>query len=160
MMTSTQTETQLRSGPSTAEPHLCICSGQTASQLTASIVRHKLTTVTEVMNTTGSGTACFGCWEDIDALIARSSGAAPPPLTLSEAARLILVQTTIDDEIRPALRRHGGDIEFRELDGDRVRVRLSGSLAEERIDGFTHHDLAEGLLQELVAEELVLEAQA
>ena len=165
MMTAIQNETSTRPVGSPTERPLCICAGLTATELAGSIRRRELTSVAAVMNTTGAGTGCFGCWEDIDALIARAAEAPQPRPTLSAAARQLLVRAVIEDEIRPALKRRGADIELRELDGSRVRVRLSGVPAGGRpadlpgnlIGGFTPRGLAEGLLRELVGDDLVLE---
>ncbi len=44
----------------------------------------------------------------------------------AEAERIRLIQEVIDD-IRPNLRRDGGDCELVEVDGNRVMVRLTGA---------------------------------
>jgi Fe-S cluster biogenesis protein NfuA len=53
------------------------------------------------------------------------SGQASPPVT-GEAERLQLIKDVIE-EIRPNLRRDGGDCELVEVCGNKIMVRLTGA---------------------------------
>lgn len=61
------------------------------------------------------------------------------PLSAKDAERLALIKAAID-EVRPALRRDGGDCELIEVEGNKVKVKLTGacvfcSLSTATLDG-------------------------
>lgn len=63
---------------------------------------------------------------------------AKPP-SAKDAERLALIKAAID-EVRPALRRDGGDCELIEVEGNKVKVKLTGacvfcSLSAATLDG-------------------------
>ena len=68
---------------------------------------------------------------DATATTARSSNGGR-----SEAERMALIQATLE-AARPAIQRDGGDLELVSVDGDFVRVRLSGACTTCSIAGQT-----------------------
>jgi NifU-like protein len=72
-----------------------------------------------------------------------------------------MIQETIDREVRPALRKDGGDLELIDVDGDTVIVSMRGTCAQCRVASFTLRDVVQAKLREFVSEELcVVEEQA
>ena len=63
----------------------------------------------------------------------------------------------MDREIKPALRKDGGDIELFDVDGNQVFVKLLGTCATCAISQVTLKDYVENKLRELVSPELVVE---
>lgn len=61
---------------------------------------------------------------------------APPSGTETEDPRLQVVRAAIE-EIRPGLRRDGGDCELLGMEGDTVRVRLTGACVMCRLSSAT-----------------------
>ena len=67
-----------------------------------------------------------------------------------------MIQETMEREIRPALRRDGGDIELIDVDGDTVLVSMRGTCSQCRIASLTLEDVVQAKLREFVSEDLVV----
>jgi NifU-like protein len=65
-----------------------------------------------------------------------------------------LIQQTINEQIRPALRAHGGDIELTDVEGNKVIVAFRGMCAQCMLAEYTMKDVVEAKLREFVADEL------
>jgi NifU-like protein len=68
-----------------------------------------------------------------------------------------LIQQTINEQIRPALRAHGGNIELIDIEGNKVTVAFRGMCAQCKLAEFTMKDVVEAKLREYVSEELFVE---
>ena len=96
---------------------VCTCFGVTDKEIERVIRENDLTTVDEVTNYCKAGGGCGGCKGEIEKIIARVQQdrvRQSQPVTPRRGARLTniqkiqLVQQTINEQIRPALRAHGG----------------------------------------------------
>jgi NifU-like protein len=112
---------------------VCKCFGVTDTRLRRVIRENALETVEQVTNYTKAGGACTSCIMDIEDILkaelasreaARQS--LPPPRKLTNLQKISMIQRVISDEIRPQLRKDGGDIELVDIDGSRVIVSLRG----------------------------------
>jgi Fe-S cluster biogenesis protein NfuA len=70
------------------------------------------------------------------------------------------IQKIIEDDIRPALQGHGGDIELVSVEGDDVTVRLKGACAGCPGARMTLKNGVEKHLQEVVSSDITVEAVA
>ena len=80
-----------------------------------------------------------------------------PPLEkrrLTNIEKINLIQDTIEHEIRPSLRKDGGDIDLIDVDGNKVIVALRKACSECMAAEFTLKGLVEGKLREFVGDEL------
>ena len=68
-----------------------------------------------------------------------------------------MIQQTINEQIRPALQAHGGDIELVDVEGDKVIVAFRGMCAQCQVSEFTMKEVVETKLREFVAKELYVE---
>ena len=68
-----------------------------------------------------------------------------------------LIQRTINEQIRPALRAHGGNIELIDVEGDKVIVAFRGMCAQCMLTELTMKDVVEAKLREFVSESLFVE---
>ncbi|GAG26129.1 unnamed protein product, partial [marine sediment metagenome] len=68
-----------------------------------------------------------------------------------------LIQQIINEQIRPALRAHGGNIELIDVEGNKVVVAFRGMCAQCRLAELTTKDVVEAKLREFVSEELFVE---
>jgi NifU-like protein len=68
-----------------------------------------------------------------------------------------LIQQTINEQIRPALRAHGGNIELIDVEGNKVVVAFRGMCAQCRLAELTMKDVVEAKLKEFVFEQLFVE---
>lgn len=143
---------------------VCTCFGVTDEEIRKVVRENGLTTVEQVTNFCKAGGGCGGCKERIAELIAETIGqaaAAPPkpakPAKLTNIQKIQLIQQTINEQIRPALRADGGDIELIDIDGDKVIVALRGMCAQCRLAEFTMRDVVEAKLREFVSDAITVE---
>jgi NifU-like protein len=142
---------------------ICTCFGVTEEEIERVVRENGLTTVEQVTNYTKAGGGCGKCKPDLERILekaareraAQQKAAAPRKLTNLE--RIRLVQETIEREIRPMLKRDGGDIEVVDIEGPRVLVALRGRCSGCQVAQFTLKDVVEAKLREFVSADLVVE---
>ncbi len=153
--------------PKTDSRIVCVCFGVTEKEIERAIRENGLTTVEEVTNYTKAGGGCGGCHEDIARILKRLehekkevAKAPPPKKKLTNIQKIQLIQETLDREIRPSLKKDGGDIELVDVEGDKVVVSLRGTCSHCKMAGYTLKDVVESKLREFVADSIsVTEAQ-
>ena len=126
------------------DPLVCTCFNVHESEIVEAVRINKLTTVEQVTNYTKAGGACGKCKGAIQAILDRELGRAPaasggasrpgepssvPFAELSPAKKVLAVEKVLESEVRPALRRDGGDIELVDVDGSTIQVRFLGHCA-------------------------------
>ena len=142
----------------------CICFGVTEKEIERAIRENHLRTVEEVTNYTKAGGGCGGCHAEIEQVLARVNLEPlpePPKVVekkkrLSNIQKIAMIQETIDREVRPALRKDGGDIELIDVDGSSVIVSLRGNCAQCRVAQFTLRDVVQAKLREFVADDIIV----
>lgn len=148
---------------------VCTCFGVTENEIERVIRENNLTTVEEVTNYCKAGGGCGGCKPEIEKIIQRLQGdrakvkvpepARRKPPRLTNIRKIQLIQQTINEQIRPALRADGGDIELIDVVDNRVIVAFRGMCAQCKMAEFTMKDVVEARLREFVTEELVVEEE-
>ena len=145
---------------------ICTCFGVTENEIERVISDNNLTTVEEVTNYCKAGGGCGGCRGEIEKIIEKIQGdkeKEPAATTVPKAGRLTniqkiqTIQQTINEQIRPALRAHGGNIELVDVEGDKVIVAFRGMCAQCRLTEFTMKDVVEAKLREFVSQSLYVE---
>jgi len=145
---------------------VCNCFGVTENEIARVIQENNLTTVEQVTNYCKAGGGCGGCQGEIEKIIEKIQGdklEEIPPATPRRAGKLTniqkiqLIQQTINEQIRPALRAHGGNIELIDVEGEKVVVAFRGMCAQCMLAEYTMKDLVEAKLKEFVSEELFVE---
>lgn len=145
---------------------ICTCFGVTDKEIERVIRENNLTTVEDVTNYCKAGGGCGGCQGEIEKIIEKMRGdkiieapASAPRRAgkLTNIQKIQLIQQTLNEQIRPALRAHGGDIELIDVEGSKVIVAFRGMCAQCRLAEFTMKDVVEAKLRELVSEELFVE---
>ena len=148
---------------------VCTCFGVTEKEIDRVIRENNLTTVDEVTNYCKAGGGCGGCQGAIEKRIEKIRGekieAEPAPAPrragkLTNIQKMQLVQQTINEQVRPALRAHGGNIELIDIEGNKVIVAFRGMCAQCQLAEFTMKDVVEAKLREFVSEELFVEEDA
>ncbi len=142
---------------------ICTCFGVTEEEIRRVIAENRLSTVEDVTHYTKAGGGCGKCKEDIARLIREvrqlDAGAAPEvkaPPRLTMIRKIELIRETIDREIRPRLKKDGGDVELLDVDGNTVYVALRGMCANCQMARFTLRDVIEKPLREFVSPDLVV----
>jgi len=144
---------------------VCTCFGVTEKEIERVIRENNLTTVEQVTNYCKAGGGCGGCQGEIEKIIEKIQGekakaipAAPRRAgKLTNIQKIQLIQQTINEQIRPALRAHGGNIELIDVVGNKVIVAFRGMCAQCMLAEFTMKDLVESKLREFVTDELYVE---
>ncbi len=145
---------------------VCTCFGVTDKEIERVIQENDLATVEEVTNYCKAGGGCGGCKGEIEKIIEKIQGGKikEPPVSIPRRAgkltniqKMQLIQQTINEQIRPALRAHGGNIELIDIEGNKVIVAFRGMCAQCKLAEFTMKDVVEAKLREFVSEQLFVE---
>lgn len=145
---------------------ICTCFGVTEEEIERVVRENNLTTVEQVTNYCKAGGGCGNCQEDIEGIVERirkeqekavAPGAKPSKMTILQKIRLI--EETFAREIRPMLKKDGGDIELIDVVGSRVIISFRGMCAKCQIAPFTMKDVVEAKLREFVSDDLVVEEE-
>jgi NifU-like protein len=143
---------------------VCECFGVTDLEITRAIQESNLKTVEEVTNFTKAGGGCGNCHERIQELILEvrkeareETKAEDKPKRLTNIQKIKMIEDVLEREIRPALRKDGGDIELIDVDGDFVMVSLRGACVSCAASQTTLKDYVEKKLREQVLDTLVVE---
>ena len=145
---------------------VCTCFGVTENEIERVIRENNLTTVEQVTNYCKAGGGCGGCQGEIEKILEKIQGDKAGQLfetaprwagRLTNIQKIQMIQQTINEQIRPALRAHGGNIELIDVEGDKVIVAFRGMCAQCMLTEFTMKDVVEAKLREFVSEELFVE---
>ncbi|MHC4456421.1 MAG: Fe-S cluster assembly protein NifU [Planctomycetota bacterium] len=144
---------------------VCTCFGVTDREIERVIRENNLTTVEQVTNYCKAGGGCGGCTGQIEKIIEKIQGdrikvaptVSPRTGKLTNIRKIQLIQQTINEQVRPALRAHGGDIELIDVEGDKVIVAFRGMCAQCQVADFTMKEVVEARLKEFVSDQLFVE---
>ena len=145
---------------------VCTCFGVTENEIERVIEDNDLKTVEDVTNYCKAGGGCGGCKGEIEKIIQKVQGGKLKEISLEVPRRagkltniqkIQLIQQTINEQIRPALRADGGNIELIDVEGNKVIIAFRGMCAQCKLAEFTMKDVVEAKLREFVTEELFVE---
>lgn len=143
---------------------VCECFGVTDIEVKRAIEESNLHTVEEVTNFTKAGGGCGKCHDRLEALIREVQKDTPQPIVfdqrpkrLTNIQKIKMIEDVLAREIRPTLRKDGGDIELIDVDGDFVVVSLRGACVSCKSSQTTLKDYVEKKLREQVLDTLVVE---
>ncbi|HUT85335.1 MAG TPA: Fe-S cluster assembly protein NifU, partial [Elusimicrobiales bacterium] len=145
---------------------ICKCFGITEEKIVAAIKESKLKTVEEVTNFTKAGGACGKCKGDIQKILDKlnkfkceTPDVKPKFSEMTHVAKIHTIEDTLRHVISPRLIREGGDIEFVDLEGSIVKVKLKGtckdcSSSDVTLKNFVENELQKNLDKSLKVEEI------
>ncbi|HSO67042.1 MAG TPA: Fe-S cluster assembly protein NifU [Desulfatirhabdiaceae bacterium] len=140
---------------------VCECFGVTDKQIQRAIQENHLNTVEEVTDYVKAGGGCGKCHEKIqdiiDVILGKEKQPAEKRKILTNIQKIRLIEETLDREIKPELKKDGGDIELIDVNGNHVQVRLRGSCASCKMSQVTLKNYVESKLRELVTPDLIVE---
>jgi NifU-like protein len=145
---------------------VCTCFGVTDKEIERVILENNLTTVEQVTNYCKAGGGCGGCKGEIEKIIEKVQGDKIKQMQttqtrgagkLTNIQKIQLIQQTINEQIRPALRADGGDIELVDVEGEKVVVAFRGMCAQCRLTDVTMKDVVQAKLREFVSSDLYVE---
>ena len=142
-----------------ADKIVCTCFNVTENQIWEAIKINNLKTVEEVTNYTKAGGACGRCkgtiQDIIDTYYKAESKKEETPLTATQ--KILKISKVIEQQISPELQKDGGDIEFIDLDGNKVKVKLTGMCQGCKNSRMTIKTFVESILKDKVDKNLEVE---
>jgi NifU-like protein len=143
---------------------VCECFGVTDLDIIHAIHESNLRSVEEIVNYTKAGGGCGKCEDRLRELLQKTvqeladtksvQAKAPRMTTLQKIKK---IEEVIEREIRPTLKKDGGDIELIDVDGDIVTVSLRGACARCQSSMTTLKEYVEKKLREQIVETLIVE---
>lgn len=145
---------------------VCECFGVTDLEVRRAVQESNLRTVEEVTNFTKAGGGCGKCHDrllelilEVRADLRQETKVEDKPKRLTNIQKIKLIEDVLEREIRPALRKDGGDIELIDVDGDFVLVSLRGACGTCKKSQTTLKEYVEKKLREQVLSTLVVEEE-
>lgn len=143
---------------------VCECFGVTDLEIIRTIKESHLRSVEEITNFTKAGGGCGKCEDKLrEILQATISNPTVVPVQVEGPKRMTTLQkirkieAVMEREIKPVLKKDGGDIELVDVDGDFVLVSLRGSCTSCAKSQTTLKEYVEKKLRELVLDTLIVE---
>jgi NifU-like protein len=143
---------------------ICECFGVTDLEIKRAVEESHLLTVEEVTNFTKAGGGCGKCEDKIQVLIDEINQTAKAkiipmsgPKRMTNIQKIKLIEQAFEREIRPTLKKDGGDIELIDVDGDFVIVSLRGACSSCAKSQTTLKEYVEKKLREQVLDTLIVE---
>ena len=151
---------------------ICTCFGISENKIRRVIIENDLVTPDEVTNYVKAGGGCGSCLAGIEDLIAAvyaekaatsarvaaelESAQEKCPLTTIQ--KINLIQKVLTEEIRPILLADGGDVELYDVEGDLVKVQLTGACGSCASSTATLKGAIESRLKERISPNLIVES--
>jgi NifU-like protein len=140
---------------------VCECFGVTDIEIRRAVTENNLSTIEDVTDYVKAGGGCGKCHEKIQEIIdsvqSKDKPAKKKTVKLTNIQKIKLIEETLEREIKPALKKDGGNIELIDVDGNRILVKMRGTCATCSKSQITLKHYVESKLRELVAPELVVE---
>ena len=142
----------------TADKVVCTCFNVTENQIWEAIKVNNLKTVEEITNYTKAGGACGRCKGAIqDILNTYWNGVNKEVQELSPTQKILKISKVIEQQISPELQKDGGDIELIDIDGNKVKVKLTGMCQGCKNAKMTIKSFVESILRDKVDKNLEVE---
>jgi NifU-like protein len=143
---------------------VCECFGVTDLEIIRAIKESSLRSVEEITNFTKAGGGCGKCEDKLrqilqDTVSGKSEISIPQmiPKRMTSLQKIKKIEDVLEREIRPGLKKDGGDIELIDVDGDFVIVALRGACKSCNKSQTTIKEYVEKKLRELVLASLIVE---
>jgi NifU-like protein len=144
---------------------VCECFGVTDLELVRAIQESGLRSVEEITNFTKAGGGCGKCEDRLREVLQQTVEGLPEKSAPVKEKRMTVLQKikkieqVLEREIRPTLKKDGGDIELVDVDGDFVTVSLRGACAGCHSSRTTLKEYVEKKLREQVVDSLIVEEE-
>ena len=143
---------------------VCECFGVTDLDVIRAINESDLRSVEEITNFTKAGGGCGKCEDKLRDILQTTISEIPVvpvqvdgPKRLTTLQKIKKIEEVLEREIKPALKKDGGDIELVDVDGDFVMVSLRGACTSCAKSQTTLKEYVEKKLRELVLDTLIVE---
>jgi NifU-like protein len=149
-----------------AEPTdiVCKCFGITGKEIERISRENNLGTLEQVTHYTKAGGGCRTCHPEIERILDkilkdRLEPAAPAPAgkRLTNIQKIKLIEETLEKQIRPNLKKDGGDIDLIDIEGNKVYIGFRGLCSFCPSSEFTLKNYVEKTLKDFVTQEIEVE---
>lgn len=145
------------------DPIICHCFDVHRSEIERVVRENHLTTLEQVTHYCKAGGACGACRESIREVLEHvlAEGGVKEDVQerekpLTQLQKIKKIEEIVEREIRPILKRDGGDLELIDVRGDEVVIAFRGVCAGCASSNFTRQTLVEAKLREYVSPSLVV----
>ncbi|BCO09806.1 nitrogen fixation protein NifU [Desulfolithobacter dissulfuricans] len=145
---------------------VCECFGVTDIEIRRAIQESNLRSVEEITNFTKAGGGCGKCEDRLREILEETVKDLAPTEArpkkekkMTTLQKIKKIEQVLEREIRPTLRKDGGDIELVDVDGDFVTVSLRGACAGCQSSRTTLKEYVEKKLREQVVDTLIVEEE-
>ena len=144
---------------------ICECFGVTDLDVIRAVQESGLRSVEEITNFTKAGGGCGKCedrlreilQQTVEGLTEKSAPVQEKRMTTLQKIKKI--EQVLEREVRPTLKKDGGDIELGDVNGDFVTVSLRGACAGCHSSRTTLKEYVEKKLREQVVDSLIVEEE-
>ncbi len=143
---------------------VCECFGVTDLEVIRAIKESDLRSVEEITNFTKAGGGCGKCEDRLRDILQETISGIPivpvqvdGPKRMTTLQKIKKIEEVLEREIKPALKKDGGDIELVDVDGDFVMVSLRGACTSCAKSQTTLKEYVEKKLREQVLDSLIVE---
>ncbi len=145
---------------------ICECFGVTDVEIKRTVTESSLKTVEEITHFTKAGGGCGKCLGRIDQVLRETLNhshiipVVPMPVKkMTTLQKIKKIEEVLEREIRPSLKKDGGDVQLVDVDGDFVTVSMLGTCCNCVSSETTIKELVEKKLREFVLDTLVVEEE-
>ena len=145
---------------------VCECFGVTDLDVMRAIKESDLRSVEEITNFTKAGGGCGKCEDKLREILQTTVQSVSEitlpqikPKRMTVLQKIKKIEEVLEREIRPGLKKDGGDIELVDVDGDFVTVSMQGTCKSCHKSQTTIKDYVERKLRELVLDSLIVEEE-
>lgn len=145
---------------------ICHCFGVTDLDIIRAVKESNLRSLEEVTNFTKAGGGCGKCLDEIQDVLNKTleesnapEARSAKPKRMTTLQKIKKIEEVLEREVRPGLKKDGGDIELIDVDGDYVIVSLRGACQSCHKSQTTIKEYVEKKLRELVLDTLIVEEE-
>ena len=145
---------------------VCECFGVTDLEVIRAVNESSLRSIEEITNFTKAGGGCGKCEDKLREILRQTVGQKTEipifesrPKKMTTLQKIKQIEDVLEREVRPGLKKDGGDIELIDVDGDFVTVSLRGACKSCKKSQTTIKEYVEKKLRELVLDSLIVEEE-
>ena len=145
---------------------VCECFGVTDIEVIRTVKESNLKSVEEITHFTKAGGGCGKCEDKLRKLLQETvvgevalNIEEKKPKRMTALQKIKKIEEVLEREVRPGLKKDGGDIELVDVDGDFVTVSMLGTCKSCNKSQTTIKDYVEKKLRELVLDSLIVEEE-
>ena len=145
---------------------VCECFGVTDLEIIRAVKESNLRSIEEITNFTKAGGGCGKCEDKLREILKETVGGKTEevrfesrPKKMTALQKIKKIEEVLEREVRPGLKKDGGDIELIDVDGDFVTVSLRGACKSCKKSQTTIKEYVEKKLRELVLDSLIVEEE-